>query len=192
MKIGIDIGGSHIAIGLVESKGKIVIKKEKNISKEDRKDIYKFIEETIVITTNQILKECKIEKQEIEQIGIACPGTSKEGIVIKADNVGIYNYPIIERLQKYFSMPIKISNDAKCAGLCEKKYGALKANKDAVFICLGTGIGGAVFMNGKMLQPKRYQGMELGHITIKKDGIECKCGRKRMFRSICINEKVKR
>lgn len=120
MKIGIDIGGSHIAIGLVESKGKIVIKKEKNISKEDRKDIYKFIEETIVITTNQILKECKIEKQEIEQIGIACPGTSKEGIVIKADNVGIYNYPIIERLQKYFSMPIKISNDAKCAGLCEK------------------------------------------------------------------------
>lgn len=48
-------------------------------------------------------------------------------------------------------------------------------------MCLGTGIGGAVFMDGKMLKPKRYLGMELGHMTIEKDGIECSCGRKRMF-----------
>lgn len=181
MKIGIDIGGSHIAVGLVENNGSIVVKKEKNINSEDRKNIEKFIEETIAIAINEILRNNKIKVEDIEMIGIACPGTSKEGVIIKAENLKIYNFPIIEKLQRYFSVPIKLSNDAKCAGLCEKKYGALKQYEDAVFICLGTGIGAAVFMNGKMLTPKRYLGMELGHMTIKKDGLECSCGRKRMF-----------
>lgn len=181
MKIGIDIGGSHIAVGLVEGNGNIVVKKEKNISTEDRKNIEKFIEETIAIAINEILRNNRIKAEDIEMIGIACPGTSKDGVIVKAENLKIYNFPIIERLQRYFSAPIKLSNDAKCAGLCEKKYGALKGYDDAIFMCLGTGIGGAVFMNGEMLKPKRYLGMELGHMTIKKDGQECTCGRKRMF-----------
>ncbi|MCI8961489.1 MAG: ROK family protein [Clostridia bacterium] len=181
MKIGIDIGGSHIGIGLVESNGNIIVKKEKNITSEDRKNIEKFIEETIAIAINEILRNNKIKAEDIEMIGIACPGTSKDGVIIKAENLTIYDFPIVEKLQRYFSAPIKLSNDGKCAGLCEKKYGALREYEDAVFICLGTGIGGAVFMNGKMLRPKRYLGMELGHITIKKDGLECSCGRKRMF-----------
>lgn len=181
MKIGIDIGGSHIAVGLVDNKGKIVAKKEKNTNAEDRKNIYKAIEETIAVSINEILRDKNIKIEEIEMIGIACPGTSKDGIVIKAENLGIYDFHIVEKLQRYFSAPIKLSNDAKCAGLCEKRFGALKEYEDAVFICLGTGIGGAVFINGKMLEPKRYLGMELGHMTIKKDGIQCACGRKRMF-----------
>lgn len=181
MKIGIDIGGSHIAVGLVESNGNIVIKKEKNINTEDRKNIEKFIEETIAIAINEILRNNSIKAEDIEMIGIACPGTSKDGVIVKAENLKIYNFPIVEKLQRYFSAPIKLSNDAKCAGLCEKRYGALKEYKDAIFMCLGTGIGGAVFMDGKILKPKRYLGMELGHMTIKKDGPKCTCGRKRMF-----------
>ncbi len=181
MKIGIDIGGSHIGIGLVESNGNILAKKEKNINARDKGNIEKFIEETIAISINEILKNNNIKIQDIEMIGIACPGTSKEGVIVKAENLKIYNFPIIEKLQKYFSAPMKLSNDAKCAGLCEKKYGALRQYQDAIFICLGTGIGGAVFMDGKMLKPKKYLGMELGHMTIKKDGVECSCGRKRLF-----------
>ncbi len=181
MKIGIDIGGSHIAIGVVESNGKILIKKEKDINTEDKSNIEKFIEETIAISINEILRSNNIKAEDIEMIGIACPGTSKDGIIVKAENLRIYNFPIVEKLQRYFSAPIKLSNDAKCAGLCEKRYGALRKYKDAIFMCLGTGIGGAVFMDGKMLKPKRYLGMELGHMTIKKDGIECSCGRKGCF-----------
>lgn len=181
MKIGIDLGGSHIAIGLVDIKGNIIEKKERNINSDNRKNVTKFIEETIAISINEILRENNMKQEDIEMIGIACPGTSKDGIVIKAENLGIYNFDIVERLQRYFSAPIKLSNDAKCAGLCEKKYGALKNYDDAVFMCLGTGIGGAVFINGKMLQPKRYAGMEIGHMVIKKDGIDCNCGRKGCF-----------
>ncbi len=181
MKIGIDIGGSHIAVGLIDSKGNIVVKKEKNINSEGRKNIDKLIEETTAIAINEILRDNNIKAEDIEKIGIACPGTSKDGVVIKAENLGIYDFHIVEKLQRYFSAPIKLSNDAKCAGLCEKKYGALKNYNDAIFMCLGTGIGGAVFMNGKMLVPKRYVGIEIGHMVIKKDGIQCNCGRKGCF-----------
>lgn len=181
MKIGIDIGGSHIAVGLVDNEGNIIAKKEKNIDSEGRKNIYKLIEETIAVAINEILRDNDIKIEDIEKIGIACPGTSKDGVVVKAENLGIYDFPIVEKLQRYFSIPIKLSNDAKCAGLCEKEYGALKEYKDAIFMCLGTGIGGAVFMNGKMLVPKRYLGMEIGHTLIKKDGLQCACGRRRML-----------
>lgn len=181
MKIGIDLGGSHIAVGLVDIKGNIIEKKERNINLENRKNITKFIEETIAISINEILRENNMKQEDIEIIGIACPGTSKEGTVIKAENLGIYDFNIVDKLQRYFSAPIKLSNDAKCAGLCEKKYGTLKQYDDAVFMCLGTGIGGAVFINGKLLKPKRYAGMEIGHMVIKKDGIDCNCGRKGCF-----------
>lgn len=191
MKIGIDLGGSHIAVGLVDIKGNIIEKKERNINSENRKNVTKFIEETIAISINEILRENNMKQEDIEMIGIACPGTSKDGIVIKAENLGIYNFDIVERLQRYFSAPIKLSNDAKCAGLCEKKYGALKNYDDAVFMCLGTGIGGAVFINGKMLQPKRYAGMEIGHMVIKKDGIDCNCGRKGCFEGYASMKRLK-
>lgn len=181
MRIGIDIGGSHIAVGLVDNKGNIIAKKEKNINSEDRKNIQKVIEETMAVAINEILRENNIRVEDIEMIGIASPGTSRDGIIVKAENLGIYDFNIAEKLQRYFSAPIKLSNDAKCAGLCEKEYGALKQYKDAIFMCLGTGIGGAVFMNGKMLVPKRYSGMEIGHTLLKKDGLKCNCGRNGCF-----------
>ena len=181
MKIGIDIGGSHIAVGLVDNKGNIILKKEKNTSSDNKKNIEKFIEETIAISMNNILQEKDLKIKDIEMIGIACPGSNKDGVIVKAENLGIYNLNIVEKLARYFSAPIKLANDAKCAGLCEKKYGALKKYSDAVFMCLGTGIGGAVFLNGKMLKPKKYPGMEIGHILICKDGNQCTCGRRGCF-----------
>ena len=181
MKVGIDIGGSHIAVGLVNSNGNIVAKKEKNLNSGDKNNITNLIEETIVVAINEILRDNNVKIEDIEMIGIACPGTIANGIVVKAENLGIYDFHIVEKLQRYFSVPIKLSNDAKCAGLCEKKYGALKEYDDAIFMCLGTGIGGAIFMNGKMLLPKRYLGMEIGHTLLKKDGLPCNCGRNGCF-----------
>ena len=181
MKIGVDIGGSHIAIGLVDDEGKIIVKKEKNMNSKDRENIEKFIEENIAISINNILKEKELHQEQIELIGIACPGTLTENEIIRANNLGIYNLNLVERLQRYFSIPIKMLNDAKCAGLCEKKYGALKEFDDAIYVGLGTGIGGAVFMNGKLLKPKKYAGTEIGHTVIRINGTKCACGRNGCF-----------
>ena len=108
MRIGVDIGGSHIAIGLVDTKGNIVVKKEKNMNSEERKNILKFIEETIAISINEIVREKSMKQEDIEMIGIACPGTPKDGVVIKAENLGIYDFHIVEKITKIFFSSYKI------------------------------------------------------------------------------------
>ena len=92
----------------------------------------------------------------------------------------------------FIGVPIKIRNDAKCAALAEKKYGALKNYKDCIFLCIGTGIGGAAFLNGKMLEPNGFSGFEFGHIIIEKDGRECTCGKKGCFEQYASISAVKK
>ena len=161
MKIGIDLGGSHIAVGIVEN-DKIICKKEKDFVEEDRKDIENVIKNVIIEFIEKNLKESNTELSSIEKIGIAAPGTVKNGVIIKAENLGIINFELIKMLKNYFNYEkITLNNDAKCSALCEKRYGNLQNYEDAVFICLGTGIGGAVFLNGELLKPKNYSGFEI-------------------------------
>lgn len=99
---------------------------------------------------------------DIESINIASPGSNREGIIVKAENLGIKDFNIVGILKKYFNYEnIFLRNDAKCAALCEKKYGNLKEYDNCIFLCLGTGIGGAVFINGNLLKSKKYEGFEL-------------------------------
>ena len=108
-------------------------------------------------------------------------GTISNGVIVKAGNLGINNFDLINSLKENFGNPIFIRNDAKCAAMAEKAYGAMKEYDDCVFLTLGTGIGGAVFMGGKLLEPKRYSGFELGHIVINKGGRLCSCGKRGCF-----------
>lgn len=176
MKIGIDLGGSHIAIGVVDKSGKIMEKIEKRLTKVERKDIKKSIEEIITENVNQFIK-----RYEITEIGIAMPGWAENGVVMSSGNIGIENYPMVQIIQEKVHLPIKIRNDAKCAGLAENKYGCLKGYNDSIFLTLGTGIGGAIFIENKLLESKRRNGSEVGHMVIIKDGIPCTCGRKGCF-----------
>ena len=69
-------------------------------------------------------------------------GTHKDNIIVKAENLGIYNFPIVDKLKKRLNFGnILIRNDAKCAAMCEKEYGSLAHYNDCIFLCLGTGIG---------------------------------------------------
>ncbi len=108
-------------------------------------------------------------------------GTISNGKIVKAGNLGVKDFDLVGELKKEFSNPIIIRNDAKCAAMAEKVYGTMKDYSDGVFLCLGTGIGGAVFMNGKLLEPKRYSGFEMGHIVLNKGGRLCTCGKRGCF-----------
>ena len=176
MKIGIDLGGSHIAIGVVDKNGQILEKTEKRIIETEKKDIEKTIEEYIIEKVYQLK-----EKYKITGIGIAVPGTIKKGIVIKSVNLGLENYEIIKRLKEKIDLPISVQNDAKCAAIAENKYGCLKEYKRSIFLTLGTGIGGAVIINGELLDTGTVPGCEFGHMVIEKNGILCNCGRKGCF-----------
>ena len=172
MKVGIDLGGSHIAIGVVNNKGRIIEKIEKRIMSNEKKQIEKTIEDNIL----KYIKDLNT-KYKIEKIGIAAPGTIQDGKIIKAYNLGIKEYNIVERLSKKIKVPIYIKNDAKCAALAEYKYGCLKEHKRSLFLTLGTGIGGAVIINGKLLDTGTLPGCEFGHMIIEKNGLICKCGK---------------
>lgn len=173
MKIGIDLGGSHIAIGVVDNKGKILEKVEKRITASEKNTIKKVIEDYIIEKTKNL-----IEQYKITGMGIAIPGTVKEGIVVKSVNLGLKNYEIVKKLQKSINIPITIRNDAKCAAIAENTYGSLKSYDRSIFLTLGTGIGGATIIHNELLDAGNLPGCEFGHMIIERNGRECKCGKK--------------
>ena len=179
MKIGIDIGGSHIGIGLVENNGNIVFEKETFI--KDKTDIENKIAKYITENVIGIL-----QAYGINQIGIAVPGTVTDKNIIKAVNLGIENYDlgtiIQEKLLKLgYTVDVKLKNDGKCAALAEQKYGALKGYDNSIFLCIGTGVGSAVIFDGKLLEPKNVPGFEFSHTIIHKNGALCNCGKRGCF-----------
>ena len=176
MKIGIDLGGSHIAIGIADRNGKILEKVEKKLRGVDTKELKKIIINTIIENIDKFSKD-----YEITEVGIAIPGTVTENEVIKSVNLGLKNYKIIEELKEKINLPIKIRNDAKCAAIAESTYGSLKNYKRILFLTLGTGIGGAVIIDNKLLNTGELPGCEIGHMVIEKNGIQCNCGKKGCF-----------
>lgn len=174
MKIGIDIGGSHIGIGLVTEEGKIIFKEEKYIT--ETINIEEKIEKFIIEKVTQIP-----DYKNIELIGIAVPGTVSDNKIIKAVNLGIENYELANRLEEKLHIKVKLRNDAKCSALAEQKYGELAGFENSVFLCIGTGIGGAVIYNGKLLEAKGVPGFEFSHTIIQKNGKLCNCGKRGCF-----------
>lgn len=182
MKIGIDIGGSHVGTGLINLNGRIIAKEEQDLDNEVKDENYsQKLLDTIIETITKILEKKKIDIKEISLIGIAVPGTVSDTHIIKADNLHIRDFNIVSEINQYFNIPIVLRNDAKCAAIAEKEYGSLKKYDDALFLTIGTGIGGAVYLGGKLLKPKKYEGFEIGHMVIEKNGLQCNCGRKGCF-----------
>ena len=176
MDIGIDIGGSHIGIGIVNENGIIVEKIEKRIMSKEKKNMKKTLEDYI---TEQIKKF--LEKYKISKIGICSPGTISNNIIKKSVNLNLENYDLAQEVSKKIEKQIKIRNDCECAAIAENKYGCLKGYDRAVFITLGTGIGGSVIINNKLLDTGEVHGCEFGHMIIEKNGLQCNCGKKGCF-----------
>ena len=175
MKVGVDLGGSHIAIGVVDDKGRILEKNEKRLTSVEKQDIKKSIEQYIIEMVTRFRKV-----YTISSIGIGAPGWAENGMIKNSGNLRIENYPIVQRLQE-LNLPIQITNDAKCAALAENAYGCLKGYDRSIFLTLGTGIGGAAFFNHELLKAGKKPGYEFGHMVIEKNGIPCHCGRKGCF-----------
>lgn len=183
MKIGIDIGGSHIAVALVSEKGEIVSKLEEDLVKKEN------IEKYIVDFVDSAIE--KLNKNgDVTEMGIAAPGNPK-GTVIK----NIVNLKIdcinFETIEEKYNIKIKSINDGKAAALTEKKYGAMNGYKDCAFLCLGTGIGAAIFLNNRLLQSSRNPGFEIGHMIIQKNGNICNCGKRGCFETYCSMKRFK-
>lgn len=183
MKIGIDIGGSHIAIAMVSKEGKIIQKIEQDLVIQEKMSQY------ILNYVDRAIE--KLEKTaDIEQIGIAAPGNPNGSIITNLVNLGIEKINF-EDIEKKYHVPLKSINDGKAAAMAEKEYGAIKGYSDSVFLCLGTGIGGAVFLNNQLLKANRNPGFEIGHMVIDRKGKVCHCGKKGCFETYCSMKRLK-
>lgn len=165
-------------VGLVDEKGHIVAIEEVEIKSDDKNDIENFLKEKIVELIDRILEKTN---EKIDMIGVASPGVPINGYLENVVNLRITKMELEHFLFNHYGVEVKMQNDAKCAGTAEMKFGALKKYENAIFLCLGTGIGGAVFMDGKLLVGKRNIGFEFGHMIIGKNGAVCRCGSKGCF-----------
>ena len=179
MKIGIDLGGSHIGIGVVDN-NEIIEKVEKPFTEEEKTKIIDTIERFTVEKVNEFGQNFNIES-----IGIAVPGSAKNGVILKTINLGIENFDIAQSLNQKLNKTVTVRNDCKCACIAEynnvlKNEPNLK-NSNMLFLGIGTGIGGGVIYNGNLLEGHTFEGYEIGHMIIKENGISCKCGKNGCF-----------
>ena len=165
MRIGVDIGGMSVKIGVVD-KDKIVERRDFPIKPEMSADDI----------TNQIADICLDfeEKYQIARVGVGTPGTIKDGC-IKAANLPFKNYPFVEALSKKIKIPVLLENDGNCAALGEYMAGMGRQYSNMVLITLGTGIGAGIIIDGKIYSGSGAAG-EVGHICIELDGKKCPCG----------------
>lgn len=175
MYIGVDLGGTNIAAGIVDDHGNI--KYEKSIpTKANRpeKQIINDIKNLIL----DIISEYKISKNDIEAIGIGIPGLAdKKGNVKFCVNLKWKNVPLSKILSEEFDIPIFIDNDATVAALAEYECGSMKGAESAILLTLGTGIGGGIVINGKIYSGANGIGSEIGHTVVGENFYNCNCGR---------------
>lgn len=175
--LGIDLGGTNIACGLVDENGHIVFKD--SVETKAQRD-YKEIIADMAKLALKICEKAQIGLDKVKGVGIGSPGTidSKNGKVVYTNNLNFKDVPVRTELQKYIDLPVYISNDANCAALGETVTGAAKGYKNVILITLGTGVGGGVIIDGKIYEGNYSAGAELGHSVIVVDGERCTCGRK--------------
>lgn len=176
-RIGVDLGGTNIAAGIVDMDGKIVAKNSVATVKNQSHDL---LAKDIADLCSSVASKADLAFDKITSLGIGCPGTVNppDGMLIHASNIGISNMPIGIMLNKFLNIPVFIQNDANCAALGEAAFGAAKDSSHSITITLGTGIGSGIIIDGKIYSGPFYGAGEMGHHVIHAGGEPCSCGRR--------------
>lgn len=177
--IGIDLGGTNIAVGLCDESFKIIDKGSvPTLAKRDSELIVKDMAELSL----KIIERNSLTPSDIAYVGIAAPGSinANTGVVEYSNNIQMKNFPLVEIFKKYFpAEKVYIANDANAAALGEALAGAAKGAPTSVMITLGTGVGGGIVIDGRIFAGGvNCAGAELGHTVIEAGGRQCSCGRR--------------
>ncbi len=178
--IGVDLGGTNVKAGVVDEAGKIAAKVHMSCPVNDGDEaIISAIERTV----RQAVAEAGIPMEQVASVGVGTPGiaNSETGIVEYSCNLHFNDTPLGIELSRRFRKEVLIENDANVAALGELYAGAGKGCKSLVAITIGTGIGGGVIINNRLLAGFNYAGAELGHTVIIQGGELCGCGRRGCF-----------
>ena len=167
--IGIDIGGTKIAGGVVDETGEILAEERVATEAGDSRAIV----EAVVGMIRRLSAD-----REIAAAGVAAPGfiDAAQSTVYYAPNIDWRNEPLRERLRERLELEITIDNDANAAGWAEYRFGAGQGVRDMTMLTIGTGVGGAIVSEGRLFRGGFGAGGELGHVRLVPDGLPCGCG----------------
>ena len=174
---GVDIGGTTVKIGLFSIAGEILDKWEITTRTDEGG---RYILGDIADSIKAKIDESGIAADDVAGIGMGVPGPVREdGTVLKCVNLGWGIFNVANELNKLTGYPVKAGNDANMAALGEMWQGGGKGHKNIVMVTLGTGVGGGIIINGKMLSGVNGAGGEIGHICVNDDETDvCGCGNK--------------
>ena len=176
--VGIDLGGSFIKVGLLDENfnpGKVI---ELPTPQNGQSSA---VVAQMVAGARQLMLQEKLTKADVIGVGIGSPGplSISRGVIIATPNIpGIKNLPIRDMISAELGLPAVLENDANAAGYGEFVSGAGKGVRDMVLVTLGTGVGGGIVVDGRVLHGAHEVGAELGHMIVAPGGEQCNCGQK--------------
>lgn len=168
LKVGIDIGGTKIAGGVVDDEGRIIEKLRVDTPVDTSQ-----LAQAVIDMANHF-----IAAHDVTAVGVAAAGfiDADRSIIIHAPNIAWRNEPLKERLEAGIPLPVIIENDANAAGWGEFRFGAGRHVNHMVMLTMGTGVGGAVVVEGQLYRGGHGIAGELGHVRFMRDGLPCGCG----------------
>lgn len=175
-KVGVDLGGTNIAVGVVDENYKIIGKgKVKTNAPRPAEEIFADIKKAIDLA----VADAGLTPDDIEKVGVGTPGSINQetGIIEFSNNLKFDNVPAKKMLEELTGKPCAFENDANAAALGEAYAGAGNGAKNFVAVTLGTGVGSGIIVDGKIVSGINYAGGEMGHTVIVVNGKPCNCGR---------------
>ncbi len=183
---GIDVGGTNIKFGLFYPDGKIIYK-EQRPTMADKGAVP--LMHLITNIAERLIMHASEDELEVPYLGVGTPGSIdfKTGQVLaQTPHIpGWEGMEIGENLRSRLNMPVWVDNDVNSMSLAELKFGAAVGAKSAICVTVGTGVGGAVIIDGKLVRGHTHSAGELGHMTIDFNGPLCKCGKKGCVEAYC-------
>ncbi len=175
--LGIDLGGTKIAVGVVDQNYNII---EKVSIPTLAHRSFETVVKDMAAATQDVMTKTGLTLSDFEYLGIGVPSRVDPVThsVIFANNLNWKNANIVQELRKYLDINVLVANDADCATLAEAACGAGKVFKNVLMLTLGTGVGGGVVLNNKIFTGGKGYGCEPGHFTLIMNGLPCTCGRR--------------
>jgi len=175
--LGVDIGGTTIKMGIISVEGKIIEKWEVATKTGEESDQ---IPNDVWASLQAKLAVHAIPLAACYGIGVGAPGfvETETGEIAQAVNLGWLDFPLGKLLHELSHLPVYVENDANIAALGENWLGSGDLAENLVAITLGTGVGGGIIVNGRIISGTNGMAGEIGHMTVKRDGVLCNCGRK--------------
>ncbi len=175
---GVDIGGTKCSIALIDKDGKIhdKIYTCAHVDEEEEDGMVKMVAGHV----KELLQRNQVKESDLPALGVGCAGhiRFKDGVIITTSNLeGFDNYPLREKLQSHFEIPVILDNDANAQAVGEHKFGAGKGYEDMIFVTISTGIGAGLIINGKPYRGMTGTAGEFGHSIVEPNSeLVCTCG----------------